>query len=403
MKTRMLMGLIAAAVMTPLVRAQGGPPPARVEVDAVRTEEVTNLRRVTGEVRTLRRSLAAAQVEGLVQEVHFDAGDRVGEGEIIARLDPELATLEVQRANADVAAAQADEAQWQAELDRAQRDLARLESLAQRGSANDSELDAARTTVESNRARRASAEARRLRAVAELALAERRLKDKTVLAPFDGQLVRKIAEVGEWLGEGDAVAEIVSLTEVEARIDVPEHLIPTLPEPGGSVPVRVPGLGESADVAGTLVAVVPSADPLARMFPVRIALENEDERMRPLMSLTAMVPTAEQQMRTTVHKDAVLRDDAGTFVYVAMPSGGGPGGPGGPNGGGGGPGGPSHAATPMRVDVLFAVGERLVIREGGVRPGMQVIVSGNERVFPTQQLIIMNAAQAGAAPTGEGA
>ena len=44
----------------------------------------------------------------------------------------------------------------------------------------------------------------------------------------------------------------------------------------------------------------------------------------------------------------------------------------------------------MRVSILFAVADRMVIREGAVPPGMPLLVTGNERVFPTQPLMILN-------------
>ena len=43
------------------------------------------------------------------------------------------------------------------------------------------------------------------------------------------------------------------------------------------------------------------------------------------------------------------------------------------------------AVAPVQVE--FAAGDRMVIREGALRPGMRVVVEGNERIFPGQPLI----------------
>ncbi|MEZ6319451.1 MAG: HlyD family efflux transporter periplasmic adaptor subunit [Phycisphaerales bacterium] len=41
------------------------------------------------------------------------------------------------------------------------------------------------------------------------------LHDKSIIAPFAGRVVKKSAEVGEWLSTGDAVLEILSTSELE--------------------------------------------------------------------------------------------------------------------------------------------------------------------------------------------
>ncbi len=46
-----------------------------------------------------------------------------------------------------------------------------------------------------------------------------------MLAPFDGLVVSKMAEVGRWVDPGDAVIEVVSRGTIDAVVDVPERLI----------------------------------------------------------------------------------------------------------------------------------------------------------------------------------
>ncbi|MEL6328549.1 MAG: efflux RND transporter periplasmic adaptor subunit [Planctomycetota bacterium] len=395
---QLLMLITLSAAAAPAL-AQGGPPPARVRVDAARIEPVAAQRRVTGEIRSLKRALIAAQVEGLVLAIDLDEGDLVSEGEIIARLDDELAQRDRDAALGRLHSAQAIAEQRTAEAERADRDLQRVESIATRGSANETELDAATTASRVAIARAAEAAADVEVAQADLARWSRILADKTIRAPFTGRVVRKETEIGEWLAEGDPVVELVSLTDLEARIDVPEHLLSLLEAVEDEVPVNVPGLQtQTSDglIVGRVIGVIPSADPLARLFPVRISLPNEDGRLRPLMSVTAMVPTAAVSTRLTINKDALLRDDGGSFVYMAAPT---------PGSTDGGPSaGPTHQAVPMRVDVLFAAGSRLVVREGALPPGALLLVEGNERVFPTQPLILLEpppAAQPAPAPEAE--
>jgi multidrug efflux pump subunit AcrA (membrane-fusion protein) len=84
------------------------------------------------------------------------------------------------------------------------------------------------------------------------------------------------------------------------------------------------------------------------------------------MSITGWVPTGQSSERLTLSKDALLRNDAGPYVYVARRS---------------APQGP-HAAVPTPVEVLFASKDRFVVRTQGIAPDDLIVVEGNERLFP---------------------
>ncbi|MEM1183488.1 MAG: efflux RND transporter periplasmic adaptor subunit [Planctomycetota bacterium] len=371
-----------------VAQAQGGLPPANVVVDAARTESLVKRRSVTGEIVSTRRSLVAAQADGYIIEFDLIEGDTVRKGDVIARLDAELATLDVEQAQARLAAAEGLVAQRRAEADNAQRDLDRVQRLVERNSVSESELDDAETQDASTKAMLTQAEADVAEAKAALAYAERRLRDKTVIAPFDAAVISAGTELGEWLDQGDTVIELIALDTLEARIDVPERLLPYL-ETAESVTLNVPALGAGVGVEADFIGLVPLGDSLSRNFTARLrprSLSFEapvapgDESparprrtLKPGMSLTALVPTGTLSEYLTVHKDAILRDDAGTFVYAAMP------------------GEPMPQATPMRIEILFATVDRVALRPGSLPPQTKVLVEGNERVDPTQSLVILNA------------
>ncbi len=373
-------GVLSLGALVAPAAAQG-PPPATVRLDAATRESLMVPRSVTGEVVSLRRSLLASQVEGFVIELPVNEGDAVAQGDVIAHLDDEMAALDVRKAKADVLAARGEVQQREAELARFRRDYERLQLLEGRGGTTASEIDAADANVRTTEALLAQAQAMVAAREAEQALAERRLKDMTIRAPFDGRIVRKSTETGEWVTPGDAIVEIVSMTELEVRIDVPEHLVGYLNEDLGSIPLLVPGLGERADTVARVISVIPQGDSLSRMFPVRLSVNGETVGLKPGMSVTAQVPTGSVEPVLTIHKDAVLRDDAGLYVYIAVPK--------------------RDSANPAvtgqaiaaRITRLFAAGDRVAIRAGQIQPGSFLLVEGNERVFPTQPLIVQDPPQ----------
>lgn len=387
---RRVAAVIALAASASVSIAQG-PPPAGVRVDAARQEVLPVPRSVTGEIITLRRSLLASQVEGLIIELELNPGDAVKKGDVIARLDDELARLDVTQAEADLAVEQALVEQREAELERYRNDLDRTEKLSARGGTTASELDAARVDVRVTEALAMQARAQVKAHEAELARARKNLNDHTIRAPFDGRVVLKQAEVGEWVTPGDTVLEMLSLTQLEARISVPEHLVSNLGSDAdlGTITVSVPGLGARGSVEARLIGVIPDGDSLGRMFTARLSVLDPTGGLKPGMSITAFIPTGSSEPVLTISKDAILRDDAGEFVYLSMPH--------------SVEGNPAITgqAVPARITRLFAAGDRVAIRPGQIRPGSLLLVEGNERVFPTQPLIVQES-PAGDTPAPSG-
>lgn len=381
--------LVLTLSLVQVAHAQGGPPPALVRVDPVRLEPVERQREVTGELVSLLRSSLAAEEEGPVVSLDVREGDRVTKGQLIAQLDTELAKLEVERSEAEVQSSEGLVAQREAELSQARRDEERFRELDARGSASRGELDQAETAVLRLSAQLAQAKADLAAARVRAREAQTRLNKHTIRAPFAGRVVRRNTELGQWVQAGDPIIELVSLEQIEARLDVPEALIGQLREPGRQVTLRVAALTEpdpsdpqrlvARSIRAPITAIIPDVDPLSRLFPIRVKIDNEGELAQPGMSVIGLIPTGSREPQLTIHKDAILRDDAGEFVYM--------------NGGG--------QAIPMRIRSRFAVGDRVVIERGALQPGMELVIEGNERLFPTQPLNIMNAApERGAAQQG---
>jgi len=373
MLQRYLSAIIVA--LTPAAALAQGPPPAAVVVDAVRREPIELWRQVTGELRSLQRSSLAAEEPGLVLTLAVEEGDRIEQGEVIARLDTTLAEIAIEAQEAEVQAQHAVIQQIEVELAQARRDEQRIRDLTDRAASNETELDRARTAVLRLEAQLARARADLRAAEVGLTDARQRVSDMTIAAPFSGHITRKSTEVGQWLGRGDEVVELTSLERIEARLDVPEKLIAHLRE--GSTRVRViidairvedeQGRKVPYETLATISRIIPSADPLTRQFTVRVPIPNPEALARPGMTVIAFVPEGRFEPRLTIPRDAVLRDDAGEFVYFDA----------------------GGVAMPARIQTRFVTQDRVVIAPGTLQEGMLVVVEGNERLFPSQPLNIV--------------
>lgn len=275
----------------------------------------------------------AATVGGRLLEAPFEEGSVVEAGDVVARLETIDAEhrLAQARANAETADAQlrlllagsrvedlrrAEDqlAQAQAELDAARRDLDRLAGLAERGTATEKSRDdaatrrevaekavaAARSQVDKlvagpRRQEIEGARAQRAAAEAAVAAAEQKIVDATVLAPSDGVLTTRVAEPGEVLSPGAAIAVLTDLSRpwLTVWIDEPNLSRVTL---GQTVRVNVDGSDQ--DFEGTVSFISPVAeftpknvqtpDERAKLvFRVKVQLDHSEGLFKPGMPADA--------------------------------------------------------------------------------------------------------------------
>jgi len=356
--------LLAAAAVASSALAQGGPPPAPVRVDAVRLETIAPKRLVTGELRAVRRSIVATREPGLVIDMPVREGQRLRAGETIARLDADRLELDLARLEADRKVAVAIRDERDAQVAQNQRDLEVLRESFERGGAYPKEVSDAESAVRIAEARLAQAK-RSIDVIdAQLALLQDRIEDTTITAPFDGVVVARETEVGEWIGEGAGVIDLLAVGSIEAWLDVPQSNYAAVNATDEPVTIEVEATGETIDT--DRLRVLPQIDPQARTFVTVATLNNADGSLAPGMSVTAWIPTRERAERLTVPKAAVGQSEAGPYVFVARD---------------GGESQPARA-VPVRIEVLFPLTDRFVVRTDQLAEGDRVIVEGNERLFP---------------------
>lgn len=268
---------------------------------AVRTLELS------GSVTARRAAMLSPRVPGLVANVAVDAGDRVEAGDVLLRLDDELAALAVTEAEAALEEA------------RAARDEARRLVEEGRRLVGDNYLS--QTEVGAREAQLAVAEAAVSRSDSELATARERRDRHSVVAPFAGVISRKLTEAGEWVQTGAAVAELVGLDELWLDVRAPQQHWPEL-TPNVAVSATLDALpGTTLDAA--VHARVPVSDPEARTFLVRLVLNGDASGITPGMSGRARFELPGSAEVVQVPRDALIRYPDGTAtVWIVAEDGG---------------------------------------------------------------------------------
>ncbi len=245
----------------------------------------------TGYVTARRQATVSAQITGTLTHVLIEEGDRVKQGQIVARLDDAQYKAALEAARTQAAAAHALVAQYQAQLVQNQKDAERQESLVTKGLVAKQAAEQARTLVDTTRAQLLSQQRQAASADAQVVEARVNFDYCVIRAPFDGVITTKDAQVGEIISPFSAgggftrtgVGTIVDMDSLEVDVDVNEAYI-------GRVKPNMPAeavLDAYPDwkIPAHVIAIVPAADRGKATVKVRVALEQKDARIVPDMGV----------------------------------------------------------------------------------------------------------------------
>ena len=352
--------ILAAALILAALPATAQQRAAKVGVDAVRAETVSQTIPVIGRLVARRGGVVAARVAGAVEEMRVEVGDRVAADQVIAVQVRDRLHWTVELRQADLAEATAELESARSQMNMVSQEVQRLETLRQNNSAAFQQARHEDKTLEviMLKSRAAEAEARVAQARANLNLARIALEEAEIRAPYAGVVTLRHTEAGAFLNAGNDVVTLLADDSLEVEADVPAARVAGL-APGAEIAIH---MGEHAGRA-RVRAVVPEENPLTRTRAVRFTLANgvTEAALAANQSVRVDVPLGAASEALTVHKDAVLNRGGRTLVFVVS----------------------DGAANPRPVQLGDAVGGRFVVLDG-LAAGELVVVRGNERLSPGQ-------------------
>jgi RND family efflux transporter MFP subunit len=220
---------------------------------------------LSGQTEAHRRSTLTPKVSSAVTRVHVRDGDYVKLGQALVTLDTQDFALRTQQAEAGLAAAKV-------QLDAAKLDWNRTKALLDDKAVPQSQFDMVDARLKGAQAGVAQADA-------AVALGRKALRDATVHAPFNGIIVKRLVNEGEYATVMPAT-QLVIIEEVDPldlRIQIPSTEM-TKVKVGDTVHVRFPATGQTLDAR--LGRVVASQDPRTRTFSAIAELANKDHELR---------------------------------------------------------------------------------------------------------------------------
>jgi len=410
-----LIVLSLALSACPVLAQPKGFPPTNVVTAKVLEREVIAGQTFVGTAMPKRISEVGSAVDGRVVDFKVNLGDRVEKGD-------ELALLLTKELDIQLAGAQAELRNRQAALDEAKRGreeeieqakarlagkqaareyaISRLERYKKAtnkqvytqeqveeiySNAVQADKSHVEAKIELDLLQKGAREEVLQQWRAKLAVQEQeveRIKDQldkhTIRAPFDGYIVAEHTEAGQWVTKGDLVATVAELDEIDFEIQVLENYIPHV-KVGDEVRLEISSL-PNENLIGHVAEIVPQADLRTRNFPVRVRLKNKIADGQPLikagMFARATVAVGRTASAKLVPKDAIVLGGPTPVVFVA-------------ESGTGNAQGPKTAkvrSVPVQLGVAW---EGYLQVTGELKPGESVVVQGNERLMPGQQVVIV--------------
>ncbi|MEM9425076.1 MAG: efflux RND transporter periplasmic adaptor subunit [Pseudomonadota bacterium] len=348
--------LLMMVLSEPSVAQQG---PASVTTDLVSTREVAETVAVFGQVVAGRQSDVATRVVGVVEGSLFRVGDTVEAGEVIFRIDTERLQIELQQAAAELSIAEAGVVVAQARLDRTEKALERTQTLVENATVSQAQLDDRSGEYAEALGSLQQAQARIAAAKAGMRVAEYNAENAVISAPFDGTILEVASEVGEFVSAGSVVIRLLDNGALEVEANVPSRFISAL-QPDQNVIARTDGGQELTTV---LRAILPTEFSETRTRPVRFALTEARSDIAVGQSVTLDVPVSRPEDVTVVPKDAVNQSAGGWQVFVNE----------------------AGTAVPRRIEIGRAIGNAFEVLSG-LAVGDEVVVRGNERLRPGQEI-----------------
>lgn len=220
-----------------------------------------------------------------VTKINFSDCDFVKKGDVLVQqnIDKQLAIKKQAEIN----------------LQEQQRELTRISTLKKRNVIAAKEYDSQTTKVQD--------------AQAKLAEVEEEIKERTIVAPFDGMLgIRKIS-VGALLSPGTVITTIDDIKKIKVDFSVPEKYLSLITN-GCKIEatsIALPG----KKFHGTVQAISPRISATSRSISVRGIIDNDDYLLRSGMMLNVII---EMQDRNAIQvsESAVLNVGEKHYVYV---------------------------------------------------------------------------------------
>jgi multidrug efflux system membrane fusion protein len=351
----------AAAARPPGVRA--GVP---VTLGTVTARNVPVYVNGIGSVQAYNTVTVKSRVDGQIVAVDFKEGEEVKQGQLLFQIDPRpyRATLEQ---------AQAAKAKDEAQLESAQLDLARYAQLVGRGYQTRQSYDQQKALVAQLKAAVTGDQA-------QIDAAQLNLGYADIRAPIAGRLGARLVDIGNLVRATDntALVTIIQLRPIYVSFTLPQRYLDRIRRNQTQAPLvvdAISGDGKRELAQGKLTLIDNRIDQSTGTILLKATFANRRERLWPGEFVNARVVLSVRHDVPTVPAQTVQQGPDGYFAYIVNPG----------------------DTVERRTIAVDAIQDGLAIVTKGLKPGEQVVVSGQYRLTNGARIVPRTANRSGSA------
>jgi RND family efflux transporter MFP subunit len=346
-----LIASVAAACDKPVPPAPQVRPVRAVTIEQHADGETVSL---TGHIRAKDEVSLAFRLDGRMMERLANVGDVVKEGQVVAKLDPQIQQNSLNTAQANLAS-------LEAVLTQARVTFWRQQELIKNGWTSVSKFDEAKQKLETTQGQIEAAQA-------QLRTAQEQLSYTVLTADGPGVVTKVGAEPGDVVQAGKMIVQVARQGPRDAVFDVPEQLIRNGPR-DGVVEIALTN-DPTVRATGRVREVAPQADSTTRTWQVKVGLINPPEAMRLGATVTGTTKLAAPP-GVELPASALTEANGQPAVWVVDPH--------------------SHTVSLREVDVSRYDPGSVVISKG-LEDGEVVVTAGVQMLHPGQKVQLLGAA-----------
>lgn len=277
----------AAATNSAGTPVKADAPGAGTMVEAVQVKTSTLAQGITavGTLRSDESIVIRPEVAGRIAEILFQEGKPVRKGATLVRFDASVQRAELQQAEANL------------NLNKSKHE--RAIDLQKKGFISSQAKDEAESNF---RVAQASHD-----------LASAKLTKLEIKAPFSGTVGLRSVSVGDYIRDGQDIANLEALDPLKVDFRVPEIFLKQVAA-GQSLQVNLDAFPNQA-FEGKVLAINPLLDANGRSIVIRAVVKNADARLRPGMFARVRLLTSDVQEAMTIPEQALLPQGEEFYVF----------------------------------------------------------------------------------------
>ncbi len=271
-----------------------------VEVFKAITEDIIYTEETTGTLLAGVDVDVRSEIDGIVQEIFFEEGDRVKKGDLLVTMDDSEYRYKELENEGKVLEAKAD-------LSLALKTFDRIKNLYKEGVISGQDYDIAEADVELKEASIKSAQA-------ILSFAKDELNDTRIHAPITGIVSEKFIDIGEYVTEGSTdLLNIVDIDPIKLEFTVPAKYFSYV-KVGQEVSVSVEAYPDE-EFTGRVYYINPKIATDTRRFRCYARIQNPDDRLSPGFFVLTKLPVATHLNAVVIPEEALLSEEGVSYCF----------------------------------------------------------------------------------------